>query len=376
MSPHAHITGWGMYVPRKVMTNDDLAKLVDTSDEWITSRTGIKERHISTDGENNVYMASEAALRALETANLRPNQVDLIIVATSTPEQFFPSTASLVQDRIGATRAGAYDLLAACSGFIFALHTAAQSVRTGATRNVLVIGVETLSRIVDWQDRSTCILFGDGAGAFVLQANPEPGGMLSGVMRSDGSGADLLYYRLNSREYPEEDLESLRDTREFLHPYLRMDGREVFRFATRVLGQVTLEAVEKANLKIDDIDLVIPHQANRRIIDSAMKYLNLPDERFFINVDRYGNTSSASIPIATCEAIAAGKVKPGDKIAFVGFGAGLTWGATIAEWTGPVQYKRKIHPTRYQFYARIRSFVLRLLRRIDTFIWNRRYPRD
>ncbi len=296
MSPYAHITGWGMYAPQKVLNNIDLAEMVDTSDEWITSRTGIKERRIAGDGEDNVFMASEAAQKALRVANVQPNKVDLIIVATSSPEQFFPSTASLVQDRIGATRAGAFDMLAACSGFIFAMHTAAQSVRSGSARVVLVIGVESLSRIVDWSDRATCILFGDGAGAFVIQASEEPGGLLSGIMRSDGSGGDLLFYRLNQPKYNQkQNLTPDVDTT-LLNPYLKMDGREVFRFATRVLGQVTVEAVEKANLKIEDIDLVIPHQANRRIIDAAMHYLNLPDERCFINVDRYGNTSQRVNP--------------------------------------------------------------------------------
>jgi 3-oxoacyl-[acyl-carrier-protein] synthase-3 len=376
MTTYAHITGWGSYIPERILTNHDLARMVDTSDEWITSRTGINERHIATDGENNVKMASEACLRALEVAGLKPSQVDLIIVATSTPEQFFPSTACLVQDSIGATKAGAFDLLAACSGFIFALNTASQYIRAGSAENVLVIGVETLSRIVDWSDRSTCILFGDGAGAFVLQASPEPGGMLSGVMRSDGSGGDLLSFKMNPRRFPGDDLDSLSDIHPNIHPYLRMDGREVFRFATRVLGQVAQEAVLKASLTLDDIALVVPHQANRRIIDSAMQYLNLPPERFFVNVDRFGNTSSASIPIATCEALAAERIKPGDKIVFVGFGAGLTWGAAVAQWTGPFPTRRKVRPARYRALARIRSFILRILRRIDAFIWGRKNPEE
>jgi 3-oxoacyl-[acyl-carrier-protein] synthase-3 len=365
-----------MYAPEKILTNQDLAKMVETSDEWITSRTGISQRHIATDGENNVKMASEAAIKALEVANLKPRDIDLVIVATSSPEQFFPSTASLVQDVIGASRAGAFDMLAACSGFIFALHMAAQAIRSGSIRTALVIGVETLSRIVDWNDRSTCILFGDGSGAFVLQASEEPGGLLSGVMRSDGSGGDLLFYRLNSSHFPENDLSTLSDNVPNIHPYLRMDGREVFRFATRVLGQVAQEAIQKAQLTLDEIHLVIPHQANKRIIDSAMEYLKLPPERCFINVDRYGNTSSASIPIATCEAVAQGLVKPGDKVVFVGFGAGLTWGAAVAEWTGPFPMKHKVKTAQFRLYARIRSWLLKILRRIDSFIWNRRYPKE
>jgi 3-oxoacyl-[acyl-carrier-protein] synthase III len=376
MTTYAHITGWGKYVPERVLTNLDLARMVDTNDEWIASRTGIHERHIATDGENNVKMASEASLQALEVAGLKPSQIDLIVVATSTPEQFFPATACLVQDAIGATKAGAFDLLAACSGFIFALNTAAQYIRSGSVENVLVVGVETLSRIVDWSDRSTCILFGDGAGAFVLQASSESGGLLSGVMRSDGSGGDLLSFKLNPRRFPGDDLEALSDIHPNIHPYLRMDGREVFRFATRVLGQVAQEAIQKAALTLNDISLVIPHQANQRIINAAMQYLNLPSERCFVNVDRYGNTSTASIPIATCEALAADKVKPGDNIVFVGFGAGLTWGAAVVQWTGPFPTRRKVYPTRYRALARIRSFFLRILRRIDAFIWGRNFPEE
>jgi len=376
MTTYAHITGWGSYIPERILTNQELARMVDTSDEWITSRTGIHERHIATDGETNVMMAAEASLHALEVAGLKPSQIDLIIVATSTPEQFFPSTACLVQDAIGATKAGAFDLLAACSGFIFALNTGAQYIRSGAAENVLIIGVESLSRIVDWSDRATCILFGDGAGAFMLQATTEPGGLLSGVMRSDGSGGDLLSYKLNRTHFPGDDLETLSDVHPNIHPYLSMDGREVFRFATRVLGHVAQDAVSKASLTLNDISLVIPHQANRRIIDAAMQYLNLPAERFYINVDRFGNTSSASIPIATCEALAAERVKPGEKIVFVGFGAGLTWGAAVVQWTGPLPTRRKVHPTRYRTLARIRSFFLRILRRIDAFIWGRKFPEE
>jgi len=372
MSPYAHVTGWGMYVPQRILTNEDLAKIVETSDEWISSRTGIHQRHIASDSEDNVFMASEASLRALEVANVKPSEIDLIILATSSPEQFFPATACLVQDRVGASRAGAYDLLAACSGFIYAMNNAAQSIRSGAARTVLVIGVETLSHLVDWNDRATCILFGDGAGAFILQASEEPGGWLSGVMRSDGSGGDLLIYKVNRSRFPAEEKTHPADPLLNIHPYLRMDGKEVFRFATRVLGQVAIEALEKANLKLEDISIVIPHQANKRIIDSAMHYLNLPPERFFINVDRYGNTSTASIPIATCEALSAGKIKVGDNIVFVGFGAGLSWGASVVEWTGPFLTKRKVRPARLRFYARVRSVILRLLRRIDMFFWGRR----
>jgi 3-oxoacyl-[acyl-carrier-protein] synthase-3 len=363
-----------MYAPQRVVTNNDLSKIVDTSDEWIVSRTGIRERHIANEEETNVMMAAEASLRALEVANINPRDIDLIIVATSSPEQFFPSTACLVQDSIGASRAGAFDLLAACSGFIFGLNTAAQTIRSGSARTALVIGVETLSRLVDWNDRTTCILFGDGAGAFILQASDEPGGLLSAVMHSDGSGGDLLFYRLGSNRFPGEVGKHDEEITPHIHPFLRMDGREVFRFATRVMGQVAQESVEKANLKMDDIQMVIPHQANRRIIDVAMEYLHIPQDRCYINVERYGNTSSASIPIATCEAIAAGKIKPSDRIVFVGFGAGLTWGSAVVEWTGPTSIRRKVSPARFRLYARIRSWVLRVLRKIDMIIWGSRNP--
>lgn len=369
MSPHAHITGWGMSVPERILTNAELSQMVDTSDEWISSRTGIRERRIAEDGQTTASLAIEAARRALAVANLSAADVELIIVSTSSPEHTFPATACLVQDRLGAARAGAFDLLAACSGFIFALSMGAQAIRTGSVKNVLVIGSETLSRLVNWQDRNTCILFGDGAGAFVLQAGQEPAGVLSTVIRSDGSGADLLSLPAGGSRFPTSN-ETLRDGLHFIH----MDGREVFRFATRVMVQATEEAVQQANLKLKDIQLIIPHQANQRIIEAAVRGLKLPMERCFINLDRYGNTSTASIPIATCEAIEQGRLKPSDKVVFVGFGAGLTWGAAVIEWTGPFPMRRKVYPAPYRFYARVRSFLLRWLRRIDALIWGSRHP--
>ena len=364
MSPHAHITGWGMYVPERVMTNADLEKIVDTNDEWIVSRTGIRERHIASDEETTASLATEAALRALEVANLSPSDIDLIIVATSSPEHIFPATACLVQDRLGAGKAGAFDLLAACSGFIFALDMAAQAIRSGSIQNAVVIGSETLTRMLDWNDRNTCILFGDGAGAFVLQAGEDPAGVLSSVMRSDGSGGDALSIPAGGSRFP-TSIETLQNG---LH-FVQMDGREVYRFATRVMSQVTQEAIENAHLKIEDIQLIIPHQANLRIIEAAARGLKVPLERCFINLDRYGNTSTASIPIATCEAIEQGRLKPGDKVVFVGFGAGLTWGAAVVQWSGPFPGRRKVYPARYRYYARLRSWMLRILRRLDAIIW-------
>jgi 3-oxoacyl-[acyl-carrier-protein] synthase-3 len=359
MNRYAHITGWGMSVPDRIMSNADLMKIVDTSDEWIVSRTGIRERRIASSGQTTASLATQAALRALEVANLKPGDLDLIIVATSSPEHIFPATACIVQDRLGAVKAGAFDLLAACTGFIFALNVATQAIRSGSIENALVIGAETLSRIVNWQDRETCILFGDGAGAFVLQASKEPGGQLSSVMRSDGSGGDYLSLPAGGSRYP-ANAETVKNG---FH-YIQMNGREVFRFATRVMAQASREAIQAANLKIEDIDLVIPHQANRRIIESAARGLGIPIEKFVINIDRYGNTSTASIPIAVCEAAEEGLLKPDDRVVFVGFGAGLTWGAAVAQWSGPFPTRWKIRPQRYQLLAKIRSILLRLLRQV------------
>jgi 3-oxoacyl-[acyl-carrier-protein] synthase-3 len=355
-----------MSVPEKILTNDELAKMVDTDNAWIVDRTGIRERHIAAPQDTSASLATEAALEALKVANISPGDLDLIIVSTSSPEHIFPATACLVQDRIGANKAGAFDLSAACSGFIYGLNIATTSIQSGSLKTALVIGTETLSRLVNWKDRGTCILFGDGAGAFVLQAAEEPGGVLSAVMRSDGSGGDALSLPAGGSRLPT----SLATVAEGQH-YIHMNGREVYRFATRVMSQATLEAVEKADLKIDDINLVIPHQANQRIIEAAARNLNIPMERVIVNVDRYGNTSTASIPIATVEAINEGRLHPGDRVVFVGFGAGLTWGAAVALWSGPFAVKRKAHPVSYRIWAKIRSFLRRLVRHIEGLIWGR-----
>jgi len=366
MSPYAHITGWGMATPERVLTNQDLEQIIDTDDEWIRSRTGIRERRIAANDQTTATLAIEASLRALEVAKLNPLNLDLIIVATSSPEHIFPATACLVQDRLGAVKAGAFDLLAACSGFIFALNIATQFIRSGQAQNALVIGAETLSRLVNWQDRNTCILFGDGAGAFVLQAGEQRAGVLSATMRSDGSGGDLLIIPGGGSRLP-ASIESVQEGKHFIH----MNGREVFRFATRVLAQATREVVDKAGFLLEDVQLVIPHQANRRIIEASLRNLKIPVEQCVINLERYGNTSTASIPIATCEAVQSGRLKPGDKVVFVGFGAGLTWGAAAAIWSGPFPGGRRILPFRYRLYARLRSLILRLLRRIDVLIMGR-----
>lgn len=367
MSPrYAHVTGWGMAVPERVVTNLDLAKMIDTTDEWIVSRTGIRERHVAGDHQTTASLATEAALRALIVASLRPSDLDLIIVSTSSPEHVFPATACLVQDQIGASKAGAFDLSAACTGFVYALSLAAQAIKSGAIQNALVIGAETLSRLTDWKDRNTCILFGDGAGAFVLQASDEPGGVLTSVMRSDGSGGDLLSVPAGGSRHPT----TLQTVYDGLH-YIQMNGREVFRFATRVMSQAAQEAVESAQLTMADIQLIVPHQANQRIIEAAARGLDFPMERVMMNLERYGNTSTASIPIATCEAIDQGRLKPGDNVVFVAFGAGLTWGSALVKWSGPFPVRRKVSPRRFRRLARLRSWLARLRRHLEGLIWGR-----
>ncbi len=358
--PYAHITGWGMSVPQKVLTNNDIGKIVDTNDQWIQDRTGIRERHIAAEGQTCSSLGVEAAYEALKIANLAPNDLDLIICATSTPEYIFPATACLIQDKLGAANAGAFDLSAACSGFIYALNMGAQSIRSGAVKNVLVIGSETLSRFLDWTDRNTCILFGDGAGAFVLQASEKPGGVMGAVMHSDGSGGDLLSIPAGGSAHPASDI-TVHTGMHFIH----MDGKEVFRFATRVMAQATIEATLASGWKVEDLNLIIPHQANLRIIDAAARGLKLPIEKFMVNVERYGNTSTASIPLATVEAMQTGRLKIGDKVVFVGFGAGLTWGALAAEWTGPLPVEHKVYPVTYRTFARVRSFLRRLWRKLE-----------
>ena len=362
-----------MSVPERVMTNDELARTVDTSDEWIVSRTGIKQRYIASSRETTCSMAVEAARAALEVADLSPRHIDLIIVATSTPEHIFPSTACLVQDALGAPVAGAFDLSAACSGFIYALSMATNAIRCGTSQNALVIGSETLSRIVDWKDRGTCILFGDGAGAFVLQSSPVPGGVLSSLIRSDGSGGGSLWVPAGGSRMP-ATMETVRDRQHFIH----MDGKEVYRFATRVIAQSAREVVAAAGLSMEDIALLVPHQANRRIIESAARNLNLPEDRIMVNLDRYGNTSTASIPIAVCEAVEQGRVRPNDHLLMVGFGGGLTWGAAVVQWN--VTAKPDVSPWhrlgRRAVYSlsRVRSAVRRGLRRAEGVLYGRQSP--
>ena len=367
MTRYAHITGWGMAVPDRILTNEEISKMVDTSDEWIVSRTGIRERRIAGKGESTASLAAEAGARALDRTDLSPSDLDLVIVATASPEHLFPATACLVQDSLGATKAGAFDLSAACTGFILALNMAAQAIISGSINNALVIGSETLSRLVDWEDRGTCVLFGDGAGAFVLQASERPGGVLSAVMRSDGSGGKLLSIPAGGSRYP-----ATHETVTKKMHTIRMNGREVFRFATRVMAGATRDVIERAGLEMDEIELVIPHQANQRIIESAARGLGLPMDRFMLNIDRFGNTSSASIPIAVCEAIERGRIRAGDHLVLVAFGGGLTWGALAMQWVTP---EAKVPPSRKRrraitvFVARLRSLLRRAVRVIEGLIW-------
>jgi 3-oxoacyl-[acyl-carrier-protein] synthase-3 len=334
---YAQIVGWGCSVPEKVITNKDLEQIVDTTDEWIRTRTGIEERRVVTDPkQTTATLATEAARRALEVADVPPSKVDLVICATSSPEYIFPATACLVQDALGAHNAGAFDLLAACSGFVYGLGMARGQILAGDAEYVLVIGSETLSRLVDWTDRNTCVLFGDGAGAVLVAASDVPGGILTTKLGSDGSGGEALIIHAGGSAMPT----SLETVSNGSH-YAQMDGKAVFRFATKVMASATREVLERANMTIDDIDLIIPHQANLRIIqNSVLKQLKIPEEKVFINLQKYGNTSTASIPLALCEAIEEGRVNPGDNIVFVGFGAGLTWAAAAIKWSVPVEARK------------------------------------
>lgn len=366
----AHIVGWGSYLPQQVLTNHDLSRIVNTSHEWIYTRTGIRERRIANERETTASMAFEAAARALAVADMNPSELELIIVATSTPESVFPATACRVQDYLGASYAGAFDLSAACSGFVYALSMASNSIASGAVNNAVVIGAEMMSRVLDWEDRGTCILFGDGAGAVVLEGSSVPGGVMASTLRSDGSGGDML--RLPAvYNNPVPTLGSTFSANGYHRNTIRMNGRQVFRFATRAISDSVEDVLEQAGLTIDDVSLIIPHQANVRIIDVAAKRLGIPRERFFLNVDHAGNTSAASIPLALCEAINAGLLQPDDNVVFVGFGGGLTWAASVVKWdVRPPDIslpEREWKRVRYVF-ARARSRTRQLVRRVGSFI--------
>ncbi len=327
-SPYAHITGWGRYAPAGVLTNADLEKMVDTSDEWIRTRTGIRERRVAAAHETTASMAAVAARRAIAVAGLQPDDIDVILLATLSPDYWMPSTAALVKEAIGNTKAFAMDVAAACSGFVYAYSAGQAYITSGMARNVLVIGAELLTRFLDYTDRSTCILFGDGAGAIVLSAADSPGGGLGFELTTEPSGAYMIWLPAGGAKSPPS-----RATVERGEHYIRMDGTQTYRFATRTLASTALAAVAKAGLSPADIDLFIPHQANIRIIQSVADGLGLPMDKMFVNLDRYGNTSAASIPIALAEAVDSGRVKIGDKLVIVAFGAGYTSGAAAISWT-------------------------------------------
>lgn len=323
----ARIIGTGSYVPEKVLTNKDLENMVDTSDEWIITRTGVKERRITTDGEASSALATYSAERALEMAGISPEELDLIIVGTVTPDMLFPSVGCMVQDELGAKKAVAFDISAGCTGFIYALSVADSFIKNGSYKKALVIGTENLSKITDYQDRGTCVLLGDGAGAVVLVREEGERGILSTHLHSDGRYGNLLYQPGGGTAIP-ATYESI-DKR--LH-YLKMDGNKLFKIAVKSLEDSVLETLACNSIKNGEIDLLIPHQANLRIIQAIAKRLNLPDEKVFVNIHKYGNTSSASIPIALDEANREGRIKEGNLVVFNAFGAGLTWGAALVRW--------------------------------------------
>jgi len=321
------IAGVGSYVPERVLTNFELEEMLDTSDEWIRSRSGIRERRLSADDEASSDLALHASRKALENAGVSPEELDLIIVATNTPDMLFPATACLVQDGLGAKNAGAFDLLAGCTGFIYAMAVADQFIAAGTARTVLVAGTETLTKVLNWKDRSTCVLFGDGAGAVVMKQAPDDRGILSVMLGSDGSGGKFLKMPAGGSRMPASAETVAGD----MH-FLQMNGREVFKFAVRAMEDGAGEVLRRAGLTVADVDFLVPHQANIRIIEHAAKRMNLPMDRVAVNVDRYGNTSTASVPMALEEALLAGKIKDGDNVIMVGFGAGLTWAGLLIKW--------------------------------------------
>jgi 3-oxoacyl-[acyl-carrier-protein] synthase III len=328
---NAAVTGWGMYVPDKVLTNADLEQMVDTTDEWIVSRTGIRERRLATAADTTLAMSTRASRDAIRVAGIDPEQIDLIVLATVTPDMFMPSTASLLQTELGATRAAAFDLAAACSGFVYALAVGAQFIETGMYRTVLVVGADALTRFIDFSDRGTCILFGDGAGAVVLEASDADEGVLSSVLGSDGRGAMHLYIdgHGNNGHLPTTNGANAQAV---VRSYMKMNGNEVFRFSVRVMGETAVDAVKKAGLQLSNVDWLIPHQANLRIIDAAARRLDLPRERVWVNLDRYGNTAAASVPICLAEAADSGALRPGMNLVLVAFGAGLSWASSVVRW--------------------------------------------
>uniref|UniRef100_A0A832I454 Beta-ketoacyl-[acyl-carrier-protein] synthase III n=1 Tax=Eiseniibacteriota bacterium TaxID=2212470 RepID=A0A832I454_UNCEI len=327
----ATITGTGMYVPERVLANRELERLVDTSDEWIVERTGIRERRIAAPEEASSDLALIAARRALAMARVEPKDVDQIVLATTTPDRILPSCACTLQHRLGATRAAAYDMFAACTGFVFGLGLARGLIGAGVAERVLVVGVETLSRIVDYSDRNTCVLFGDGAGAALFEACAPGHGVLAVDMHSDGELGEVLEVPAGISRNPASD-----HTVRAREHFIRMQGKKLFPFAVRSMEDSVRRCLDEAGLAAADLDVVVPHQANLRIIDAVRERLGLPAEKMYVNIDRYGNTSSASIPIALDELVRAGRIRPGDHVALAAFGGGATWGGSVMRWTAPV----------------------------------------
>lgn len=323
---NGRMVGWGAYVPEKVLTNQDLEKMLDTSDDWIVQRSGIRERHIAGENETTATLAINAGQAALDKAEISASELDLIIVATTTPDYLTPAVSSQVQHALGAVDVPAFVLENGCTGFVYALTTAYQFIATGAYETIMVIGVEVISRHIDWEDRATCVLFGDAAGAVVLQATDEKCGLRGFVLGSDGSQAHQIIVPAGGTAEP-PNVDALSDGRQ----YVRMNGREVFKFASRMVGQASRQALGRANMTFDDVDWIIPHQANLRIIQAAARDMNLPMDRFVVNIDRYGNTSAASIPLALTEQLNKGRIHTDDTLLLVSFGAGLTWGAAVLQ---------------------------------------------
>ena len=332
--PWAYITGTGSCLPKKVLTNFDLEKIVDTNDDWITRRSGIKERRIAAETENESAeaLASNAAREALDMAGCSVEDIDIIIAGTVSPDRAFPGTACMVQKNLGASKAAAFDVSAGCSGFLYAMYIARNSIMSGSAKKTIVIGIERMSRFVNWEDRSTCVLMGDGAGAVVIEAKDCSGGIMAIDIKSDGSLWDLLYAEKGSFSVPD-----MFGDIDLLPFHLKMEGNKVFKFAVECMVEAALKTMADLNLKNDDIKLVIPHQANIRIIHAIAKGLDLPDEKVFVNIHRYGNMSAATIPVALDEACRGGLIAEGDHILLLSFGAGLTWGSAIVKWCNTIR---------------------------------------
>ncbi len=362
---NAHIVGWGKYLPSKVISNEELAQTAGVDAEWVKQRTGIEARHIAEPTQASADMATRAARAALEMADVAPSDLDLIIAATNTPDYWFPATACLAQDALGANRAGAFDLAAGCSAFVYALVVADRFIRSGAYRNILVVGVETVSRILDWRD-PLCAYFGDGAGAVVLTASEQPGGLLGFALSSDGSGGDLLILPGGGTRHG--------ITQQVLDQglqYGRMDGRAVYRYGLRAMTWMGQQALRRARLKIEDIDLFIPHQTNLQLIHQVAQKLRVPLERTFVNMARYANISSAAIPVSLCDALEAGRIQPGNRLLITAFGGGLTSAGLVWQWSPvpphkPLPFVKRLGHALWDAQAAFRSRFFRLEHRLDT----------